>query len=90
MSAHGVAAVISYVVNGEDRPVAHASQTLNAAERNYAHIEREALAIMFGIQKFHKYLYGRQFTIVTDHQPLTYIFDPKKHASSVAAARIHR
>lgn len=81
---------ISHAVNGEEWPVAYSPRTLTAAERKYAHIEREALAIMYGTQKFYKYLYGRLFIIVKDHLPLTYIFNPKNHSSSVAAARMHR
>ena len=84
-------AVISHVgPNGRERPIAYASRTLSASERNYSQIEKEALAIVFGIKKFHQYLYGRRFTLVTDHQPLTTIFGPKKALPTLAAARIQR
>ena len=43
---------------------------------------------MFGIQKFHKYIYGRQFTLVTDHKPLTTILGPKTGVPALAAARL--
>ena len=42
---------------------------------------------MFGIQKFHKYIYRHQFTLVTDHKPLTIILGPKTRVPALAAAR---
>ena len=57
-------AVISHLMpDGTERPVAFASRTLSPAECNYAQVEKEALSLIFGIHKFHQYLYGRTFTI---------------------------
>lgn len=86
----GVGAVLAHVVDGEERPVSFASKTLSAAEKNYSQLEREALAIIFGLKKFHAYLYGRQFELVTDHAPLTIIFGENKGIPMMAAARLQR
>ena len=49
----GLGAVISHRVEGKEYPIAYASRTLTAAEKNYSQIEREGLGIVFGLQKFH-------------------------------------
>ncbi len=90
-SPYGVGAVLSqHDKNGNERPVAFASRTLSSAEKNYAQIEREALSLIFGVRKFHQYLYGRVFTLFTDHKPLTSILNPKAGIPTLAAARMQR
>ena len=54
-------------------PIAYASKKLLPREKNYSVIEKECLAIVYGIRKFQKYLYGKEFIIQTDHAPLAYI-----------------
>ena len=46
--------------------------------------------MIFGVKKFHKYLYGRSFTLVTDHRPLVTILGPSKAVPPLAAARMQR
>ena len=70
-SPYGIAAVLSHrMPNGDDRPIAFASKPRTPAERNYCHIEKEALAIIFGVKKFHEYCFGCFFTIQMDHKSL--------------------
>ena len=73
-SSLGVSAVLSHIMTDRsEKPIYFASKTLRA-EQNYAQIEREELAVIFGVFKFYKYIYGRKFTIITDHKPLLGIF----------------
>ena len=77
-SSYGVGAVIAHVMpDGSEKPVAYASRTLSKSEKNYAYIEKKALANIFGIKKFYQYIYGRKFTLITDHNSLTTILSPK-------------
>ena len=75
-SEEGVGAVLLQVRSGDARelaPVMYASRRLKPAERNYSTIEKEALAIYWAFKKFEVYLYGRQFTLQTDHRPLLHL-----------------
>ena len=90
-SAYGLGVVLSHVLpSGEEKPIAFASRSLSKAEKNYSQIDKEALSIVWGVQKFRNYAWGRHFTIVTDHQPLTSIFHPKKGIPVMTAARLQR
>ena len=90
-SPYGTGAVLSHVMDdGSEKLIAYASRTLAPAERKYAQIEKEGLAIIFGIKKFHQYLYGRHFTVYSDHRPLEHLFSENKSIPTFASARIQR
>ena len=90
-SPYGIGAVLSHVTsNGDERPIAYASRTLNKAEENYSQLDKEALAIVWAVKKFFHYLCGRKFTLITDHQPLKFIFNPSKGIPAMSAARQQR
>ncbi|KFD49780.1 hypothetical protein M513_09375 [Trichuris suis] len=90
-SQHGVGAILSQPDSkGKEAPVAYASRTLSKPERNYAQIDKEALAIIYAVKKFHQYLYGRPFTIITDHKPLLGLLHPHKALPQVMSPRMLR
>ena len=89
-SSYGAGAVLSHMIDGTYRPIAFASISLTSAQRNYSQIEKEALSIIFGLKKFHQFLYGRSFTIITDHKPLLQLFSPTKPVPHHCAARLQR
>ena len=68
-------------------PVAYASRALTSAEVNYAHIEKELLAVLFACMRFHDYVYGREVVVETDHKPLVTIM---KKALYLAPPRLQR
>ena len=66
-------------------PVAYHSRKLKPAEKNYSTVEKELLAVVDGIKKYYYYLYGDQFTLETDHLPLS-----SHRSSKNANARLMR
>ena len=78
-SQHGVGAVIQHRwPDGWVKAIAHASCSLKPAEQDYSQIEEEGLALIFAVKKFHKFIYGRHFTLLTYHRPLLSIFGNRK------------
>ena len=75
------------VILQNSRPVFFVSQALTGAEKNYQNLERECLVMIWGMEKFHYFLYGKQFTLETDQKPLVSIY--RKHMMEISP-RIQR
>ena len=71
-------------------PIQFASRTLNSAEQNYSNIEREALSVIFGLEKFRNYLLGSKFIICNDQKPLLKLFAKDKPIPNSCSSRIQR
>ncbi|XP_062551120.1 uncharacterized protein K02A2.6-like [Armigeres subalbatus] len=90
-SSVGLGATISHrFPDGSIKVVQHASRALAPAERNYSQIDREGLAIIYAVTKFHRMIFGRKFLLHTDHQPLLRIFGSKKGIPVYTANRLQR
>ena len=58
------------MIHGFEKPNGYMSHTLMKVEKNYSHLEKKGLACVFGIHRFHSYLFGHRFELTTDHKPL--------------------
>ena len=72
-SHYGLGAVILQEYEGILKPVCYAGKKLNASELKYSVIEKECYAIVWGINRFKEFLYGKEFILQTDHMPLRYL-----------------
>lgn len=87
-SNFAIGSVLSQGQPPSDLPIAYASRTLNRAEGNYSTTEKELLAIVWSVKHFRPYLYGRKFVIMTDHKPLTWLFNVKDPGSRLVRWRL--
>lgn len=78
--------LVQYDENDTPRIISFAHKSLTDTERRYAQTEKEAYALVWAVERFHLYVFGRSFELVTDHKPLETIFGPK----SKPCARIER
>jgi len=81
-------AILSQGPIGQDLPICYASRTLSKTEQNYSTIEKELLAIVWATKYFRPYLFGKTFTIITDHKPLTWLFSLKEPNSKLVRWRL--
>lgn len=89
-SDYGIGAVISHTFHKSscEKSIAFASRNLTKSEVNYSQIQKEALAIIYGVTKCYQYLFARKFILITDHTPLVTIFGPKKGIPMLAASKL--
>jgi len=83
----GLGAILTQKQGNETKIIAYGSRVLTDTEKRYSQTEREALAVVWACEHFNIYVYGKPFSVCTDHKPLVSIFsNPKTHTS----ARIER
>lgn len=88
-SPYGVGALLSHVEpNGREAPICFASRTLTPTERNFVQIDKEALAVVFAVEKCNQYLLGREFVIYTDHKPLLGLMHHSKPVPQMISPRM--
>ncbi|XP_061506861.1 uncharacterized protein K02A2.6-like [Anopheles gambiae] len=72
----GLGAVLLQFQNEQPKVIAYASKSLTSTEQRYAQTEKEALALVWAVERFQIYLFGIRFELETDHKPLEAIFSP--------------
>ena len=88
---YGLGTVLSHIMpNKSEKPIMFNSRTLTKAERKYSQIEKEALAIIVAVKKFHKYIYDQTVTIQTDHKLLQDSLAEHKSIHSMTTNTIQR
>ena len=89
-SEYGIGVVLSQTTTDDKHQIVCYSRTITKAECNYSQLDKEGLAVIFGIGKSHKYVYGRHVKIITDQKPLITLFVEHKHIPVIISPRIQR
>ena len=76
------------LADGSDQPIAYTSRSLAPAECKYSQLDNEALANIFGVKRFHQYLFGHSLKIVLDHKPLQHLLGGAEGVPTLASAHI--
>lgn len=83
-SNYALGAVLIQGQGPEEHPIEYASRLLTSAERNYSTTEREALAVVWALEKFRGYIEGTPITVASDHQPLKWLLSLKSPTGRLA------
>ena len=89
-STKGVGCVLLHLIDDVECPITLYSRTLTPVEKNYSVLDKEALAVVCGVKKFHCYLYSMSFIIQSDHKPLEKLLDENNKLSYMTSPRIKR
>ena len=89
-SGFAVGAILSINKTGTDTPIAYTSRSLNDWERKYDTYEKKSLAIFYCVKYFRPYLYGRKFTLITDHELLVWFQNSKDPCSRATRCKVKR
>ena len=90
-SPYGIGVILSHMdSDGLEHPMTFASRKSASTERNYSQLDKEGLALVFAVKKFHKYLSGREFALMTDHHPLLGLLGENKPIPQQASPRLQR
>ncbi|CAK1595187.1 unnamed protein product [Parnassius mnemosyne] len=82
----GLGAVLVQIDERGPRIIGYGNRTLTDCERKYSQTEKEALALVWAVEHFNTFLFGKEFDLITDHKPLEFLFSPK----SKPCARVER
>lgn len=83
-SEYALGAVLSQEgKKGEEKPVAYASRRLTEAETRYSALERELLGVVWAVEHFRPYVFGRRFKVHTDHRPLQWVGQLKESSARI-------
>ena len=84
-------AVLSHRMDDNtQKPIAFVSRALSKPEKKYSQLDKEVLTIIFAVRKFYDYLYGRHFTLYSDHKPVEYLLSEKQQVQTMGSSCIQQ